>query len=234
MANERIEEALRLTEERFRLLVEGVRDYAIYILDPNGVVVTWNVGAERIKGYTAEEIVGQSVAKFYLPEDLASGKLERELETARREGRYEEDGWRVRKNGSRFWAHVVLTPLRGKGGEIVGFAKVTQDLTERVKAEQQRASLAQSEHTAGLLGRLLTLSGALAAAQTPQDIAEVAVVAGLEALGARNAAFFRVSEPDVLELVAAKDLEPDVAEAWRRVSASVDTPMGVLQRSLIL
>ncbi|HEY2369086.1 MAG TPA: PAS domain S-box protein, partial [Polyangiaceae bacterium] len=92
MANERIEEALRLTEERFRLLVESVRDYAIYILDPNGIIVTWNVGAERIKGYKAEEIVGQSFSKFYPPEDLASGKLERELETARREGRYEEDG----------------------------------------------------------------------------------------------------------------------------------------------
>ncbi|HEX4514800.1 MAG TPA: PAS domain S-box protein, partial [Polyangiaceae bacterium] len=225
-----IEEALRLTEEHFRLLVESVRDYAIFILDPNGIVSSWNIGAERIKGYKAEEIVGQSFAKFYPPEDVASGKLERELDIARREGRYEEDGWRVRKDGSKFWAHVVITALRDPRGDIVGFAKVTQDLTERVRAEHQRATLAQSEHTTGLLGRLLGLSGALAAAQTPQDVAEVAVVTGLESLGARTACFFRVDD-DEMELVAAKDLEPDVAEKWRRVSASLDTPMGAALRT---
>ena len=230
VVNQRIEEALRLTEERFRLLVESVRDYAIFMVDPNGIVVTWNVGAERIKGYKAEEIIGQSFAKFYPPEEVAAAKLERELDIARREGRYEEDGWRIRKNGSRFWAHVVLTALRGSSGEIVGFAKVTQDLTERVKAEQQRASLAQSEHTASLLGRLLTLAGALAAAQTPQDVAEVAVVAGLEALGARAAAFFRI-DGDEMELVAAKDLEPELAEKWRRFSVSTDTLVNIAHRT---
>jgi PAS domain S-box-containing protein len=225
-----IEEALRLTEERFRLLVESVRDYAIFILDPNGIVSSWNIGAERIKGYKADEIVGQSFAKFYPPEDVASGKLERELDIARREGRYEEDGWRVRKDGSKFWAHVVITALRDPGGEVVGFAKVTQDLTERVRAEKQRATLAQNEHTTGLLGRLLGLSGALAAAQTPQDVAEVAVVTGLESLGARTASFFRVDDDDML-LVAAKGLEPDVAEKWRKVPASLDTPMGASLRT---
>ncbi|HEY2364790.1 MAG TPA: GAF domain-containing protein, partial [Polyangiaceae bacterium] len=127
-------------------------------------------------------------------------------------------------------AHVVITTLRGPSGDVVGFAKVTQDLTERVRAEEQRHSLAQSEHTSGLLGRLLTLSGALTAAQTPQDVAEVAVVTGLEALGARTATFFRLDGED-LELVAAKDLEPDLAEKWRRFPVALDTPVGVALRS---
>ncbi len=230
MTGRPIEEALRLTEERFRLLVESVRDYAIFLLDPNGIVSTWNIGAERIKGYKAGEIIGQSFAKFYPPEDVASGKLERELDIARREGRYEEDGWRIRKDGSKFWAHVVITALRNPGGEIVGFAKVTQDLTERVRVEEQRVTLAQSEHTTRLLARLLTLSGALAAAQTPQDVAEVAVVTGLEALGARRASFLRVDGDDLV-LIAAKNLEPELAEKWRRFPVSLDTPAGAAFRT---
>jgi PAS domain S-box-containing protein len=131
------EEALRESEERFRLLVEGVKDYAIFLLDPRGDVMTWNSGAERIKGYRAEEIIGKSFKQFYMPEDIARRHPDRELEIALRTGKYEEEGWRVRKDGSSFWASVLITALRNKAGEHVGFAKVTRDLTERRQAQER-------------------------------------------------------------------------------------------------
>jgi PAS domain S-box-containing protein len=131
------EEALRESEERFRLLVEGVRDYAIFMLDPTGRVATWNEGAERIKGYRAKEIIGQHFSKFYPQEDVDAKKPERELEIASRTGKYEEEGWRVRKNGELFWASVLITAIRNKSGELIGFGKVTRDLTERRAAEQR-------------------------------------------------------------------------------------------------
>lgn len=130
-------EALSLIEQRFRSLVEAVRDYAIYLLDPQGNVFTWNMGAERIKGYTQEEIVGKHFSCFYTPEDQASGKPAAALEIAASEGRYEEEGWRVRKDGSRFWASVVITPIRDQSGTLTWFAKITRDLTERKKAERK-------------------------------------------------------------------------------------------------
>jgi PAS domain S-box-containing protein len=122
---------------RFRLLVESVKDYAIFILDPTGRVSTWNAGAERIKGYRASEIIGQHFSKFYPRADIESGKCERELEVATGEGRFEEEGWRLRKDGTRFWANVTITALRSPEGTLVGFAKVTQDLTERREAEEE-------------------------------------------------------------------------------------------------
>jgi PAS domain S-box-containing protein len=121
--------------ERFRLLVEGVKDYAIFMLDAGGRVATWNVGAERIKGYRAEEIVGQHFSCFYPPEDVRAGKPEWELRGATAAGRLEDEGWRLRKDGSRFWADVVITAVRDKQGTLVGFAKVTRDLTERRRVE---------------------------------------------------------------------------------------------------
>ena len=132
------EEALRESEERFRLLVQGVRDYGIFMLDPTGHITTWNAGAQRIKGYTADEIIGKHFSTFYTPEDLDGGKPARELEIATRTGVYEEEGWRLRKDGTRFWASVVITALRKPDGSLVGFAKVTRDLTER-RAAQERA-----------------------------------------------------------------------------------------------
>lgn len=132
------EEMLRESEERFQLLVQSVKDYGIFMLDPTGHVASWNDGAERIKGYTAEEIIGRHFSTFYPPEDLASNKPAWELEVATREGRFEDEGgWRVRKDGSLFWANVVITALRTKSGDLVGFAKVTRDLTER-RAAQER------------------------------------------------------------------------------------------------
>jgi len=134
----RAEETLRLSEERFRLLVQGVKDYAIFMLDPRGYISTWNAGAERIKGYTDGEILGKHFSVFYTPEDLADGKPARELEIATATGVYEEEGWRIRKDGSRFWANVVITALRKPDGSLAGFAKVTRDLTDK-RAAQERA-----------------------------------------------------------------------------------------------
>jgi PAS domain S-box-containing protein len=125
------------SDERFRLLVESVGDDAIFMLDPQGRVTTWNLGAERIKGYRAEEIVGEHFSRFYPPEDVAAGKPARELEAAEREGRIADEGWRVRKDGSRFWASVVVTALRDEAGRLVAFARVTRDLTERRRAEAE-------------------------------------------------------------------------------------------------
>jgi PAS domain S-box-containing protein len=134
----RAEETLRLSEERFRLLVQGVKDYAIFMLDPRGYISTWNAGAERIKGYTDGEILGKHFSVFYTPEDLKDGKPARELEIATATGVYEEEGWRIRKDGSRFWANVVITALRKPDGSLAGFAKVTRDLTDK-RAAQERA-----------------------------------------------------------------------------------------------
>jgi PAS domain S-box-containing protein len=127
--------ALRESEERFRLMVESVQDYAIFMLDPKGYVSSWNKGAERTKGYGAGEIIGQHFSKFYVPEDIASDKPAKELVEAIKSGRFEEEGWRLRKDGSRFWASVVITPVYDKSQKLLGFAKVTRDLTERKKAE---------------------------------------------------------------------------------------------------
>jgi PAS domain S-box-containing protein len=132
------EAALRASEERFRLLVNNVRDYAIYTLDPEGHVESWNQGAQRIKGYRAEEIVGQHFSRFYPTEAVAEGRAFSELRTAAAQGTYEEEGVRVRKDGSRFWAHVVLTALRDDAGHLLGFAKITQDISERKRLDEER------------------------------------------------------------------------------------------------
>ncbi len=122
-------------ESRYRLLVEAVTDYAIYMLDPTGAVTSWNAGARRFKGYDSEEIIGQHFSRFYTPEDRLIGLPQRALDTAAREGKFENEGWRVRKDGTRFWAHVVIDPIRSPSGELLGFAKITRDLTERRQAE---------------------------------------------------------------------------------------------------
>lgn len=135
------DERLQQSDEIFRLLVESVRDYAIFLLDPNGIVSTWNQGAERIKGYRASEIIGQHFSRFYPRDAIESRWPDRELEIAGKEGRYTDEGLRVRKDGSTFWAHVVITALRGKDGELRGFSKVTRDLTERRDLEERTREL---------------------------------------------------------------------------------------------
>ncbi|GAB3388619.1 hybrid sensor histidine kinase/response regulator [Massilia agri] len=135
-ARKQAEDALRESEQRFRLLVQGVTDYAIYMLSPEGTVSNWNVGAERIKGYSQDEIVGSHFSRFYTDEDRESGRPQRALEAARREGRYEAEAWRVRKDGTRFWAHVVIDAIHDEQGRLLGFAKITRDLTEKKQAEE--------------------------------------------------------------------------------------------------
>jgi len=122
---------------RFQLLVDAVTDYAIYMLDPKGIIISWNSGAQRLKGYTAAEILGRHFSEFYTPEDRDAGLPETALETAVREGRFEKEGWRIHKDGSRFWANVIIDPIRGDQDHLIGFAKVTRDITERKNAEEE-------------------------------------------------------------------------------------------------
>jgi PAS domain S-box-containing protein len=144
-ARKHVEEKLRWTEESFRLMVESVTDYAIVMLDPEGRVVSWNTGAERIKGYSAEEIVGQHFSRFYPQEDIQSGKPQRDLDVVAAKGQFEDEGWRVRQDGSTFWANVVFTAIRDQGGNLRGFAMLTRDLTEPMKIE---AALTQAKDAA--------------------------------------------------------------------------------------
>jgi PAS domain S-box-containing protein len=142
------EVTLRSSEEQFRRLVQGVTDYSLYMLAPDGKVASWNAGAQRIKGYAPEEIIGQHFSRFYTEEDRQNGEPERALSTAAREGRFEKEGWRVRKNGERFWANVVIDAIRDEG-EIIGFAKITRDITEqrdaRIALERTREALYQAQ-----------------------------------------------------------------------------------------
>ncbi|HEY2706056.1 MAG TPA: PAS domain S-box protein [Candidatus Dormibacteraeota bacterium] len=144
----RAEEALRQSDQRFRVMVESVIDYAIFMLDPDGAVATWNEGARQLKRYEAAEIIGRHFSAFYTPEDRASSKPQRLLDEATRNGRVEDQGWRIRKDGSSFWADAVITALHAGDGRLIGFAKVTRDLTERRRVEEALREAAEREHEA--------------------------------------------------------------------------------------
>jgi hypothetical protein len=137
------EQRIAESEQQLRLIVNSVRDYGIFMLDPTGRVMTWNEGAEAISGYAAAEIIGQHFSVFYPPEDIAASKPDWELEIVAREGRFEDEGWRIRKDGTRFWSNVVITALHNEGGALVGFAKVTRDLTDRKAAEVREIDAAR-------------------------------------------------------------------------------------------
>ena len=172
----RAEEALRKSEQQLRSLVEGVRDYAIFLLDTQGCISTWNSGAERIKGYRAEEIIGRHVSCFYTPEDIECGKPEEGLRVATSNGRFEDESWRVRKDGSRFWANAVITAIRDSDGQLFGFATVTRDLTERRRAEE--ALLSELSHVllSNLeIGTLLSAVSAAIRQVVPHDFATLAL-----------------------------------------------------------
>jgi PAS domain S-box-containing protein len=151
-----------LSEDPFRLLVESIVDYAIYMLDPAGNVTSWNSGAERIKGFQTEEIVGKHFSTFYTPEDRDAGMPKKVLETAAREGKYEGEGWRMRKDGSRFWASVVVDRINDDKGELVGFAKITRDMTERREAELRLQESREQLFRSQKMGALGQLTGGLA------------------------------------------------------------------------
>jgi len=176
------EEALRRSDQQFRLLVQSVTDYAIYMLDPNGNVTNWNLGAQRIKGYAPEEIVGQHFSRFYTEEDRARGEPQRALDRALAEGRYEREGWRVRKDGTRFWANVVVDPIRDADGTLLGFAKVTRDITERTNAQRELEQAREAFFQAQKLESIGQLTGGIA-----HDFNNLltAVIASLELLRKR-------------------------------------------------
>ena len=188
------EDALRLSEERFRLIVQGVRDYAIFMLDTTGHVATWNEGAERLKQYRTEEIIGKHFSIFYPPERVAEKYPDYELREAERVGRFEDEGWRIRKDGTRFWANVVITALRDPDGHLIGFSKVTRDLTERRASEEraiedarrvaaEEAARHTSDEARERIERLQQLTAALSAAHTIPEITNVIFTEGFATFG---------------------------------------------------
>jgi PAS domain S-box-containing protein len=156
------QQALLEAERRFRILVQGVTDYAIFMLDPQGLVTNWNAGAQRIKGYKPEEIIGEHFSRFYTPEDLAAGLPKRALSTALETGKYEAEGWRVRKDGSRFWASVILDAIRDENDELVGFAKITRDMSEKREAQLRLEESREQLFVAQKMEALGQLTGGLA------------------------------------------------------------------------
>lgn len=221
------EEALRLSQERFRLLVQSVKDYAILMLDSTGHVATWNDGAQHIKGYAEQEIVGKHFSVFYPPEKQAKHFPEYELEVASREGRFEDEGWRVRKDGSIFWANVVITALRDAEGRLVGFGKVTRDLTDRRAAEQraiedaQRVAAEEAARRAADEGRARTeilqaLTSSLSAAHTLQEIRDVLFSDGFAAMSVDAGAFGAVDPTGQwLELLGVQGYAALPQDVWR-------------------
>lgn len=184
-SRDRAEELLRQSEEGLRLLVESVKDYAIFMLDPEGRVTSWNRGAERIKGYCAAEVLGAHFSLFYPPEAIATRHPERELEIARREGRYEEEGWRVRKDGERFWASVVITAVHDPDTDALrGFAKVTRDLSEqrRMQAQALRERLRAEETQRALEQHDQFIALAAHELRTPLSVLELKVQGVSQAL----------------------------------------------------
>jgi PAS domain S-box-containing protein len=155
-------EALKESERHFRLLVSGVTDYALYMLDPTGIVTNWNAGGQRIKGYSPEEIIGQHFSRFYSAADQAAGRPARALRLALENGRYEEEGWRVRKDGTFFWASVVIDPIRDDDGKLVGFAKITRDISERREAQQDLEKIQRQLAESQKLDALGQLTGGVA------------------------------------------------------------------------
>ena len=206
-----------LEDAAFRLLADSAVDYAIYVLDTRGHVVTWSSGAERVKGYRAEEIIGQPLARFYTEEDRRAGRPELHLEMAARDGRAEDEGWRVRKDGTRFWASTIVTAMRDEHGALLGFGKVTRDLTDRKRAEEERLALGRRATRA--LQTLSELSIALANARTTSEVAAVVVDRGL-ALAAGDTCFLYLLDESgqVLELIGHRGVAPEVVEASRKLT----------------
>ncbi|HZT67760.1 MAG TPA: PAS domain S-box protein [Acidimicrobiales bacterium] len=201
----RAEQLLQENEERLRLYVDSVTDYAMFILDPEGRVASWNPGAERLKGYRADEIIGRHFSTFYPEEDIRSGKPRRELEVAAARGRVEDEGWRIRKDGSRFWANVVISALRTPTGELRGFGKVTRDLTERKRAEDAlKGALQRERETAARLRELDQMKNEFVAIVAHDLRSPLAVISGFT------------------DLLLEGELEPDQQrEALRAIGRSV-------------
>src|SRR5882762_1278659 len=229
------------SERNFRLLVEGVADYALYMLDPDGVVTSWNIGGQRIKGYLPQEIVGQHFSRFYTPADQDNGKPARALNIAREHGRYEEEGWRVRKDGSFFWASIIIDAIK-EDGRLIGFAKITRDITERreaqLKLERMQKQLAESQKldalgqlTGGVAhdfnNLLMIISGSLHTLRKGVDDNPKLqrALAAIEAASRRGAAL----TSQLLTFARRQHVNPqavDVAERINAVREVLDTGVG--------
>jgi PAS domain S-box-containing protein len=214
-------EELRRSEERFRLLVEGITDYAIYMLDPAGFINSWNIGAEHIKGYGAQEVLGQHFSRFYCDQDLREGRPALALREAAAKGRYEEDGWRVRKDGSRFRANAILTSLRDQQGNLIGFAKITRDLTESRKAEEA-VQAAQAELARVVRATTLGELTASIAHEINQPLAAIVNNANASQRMLANPA------PNLEEVRQAVD---DIAEAGTRAGEIISRVRALLKKT---
>src|SRR5882757_2153838 len=232
--NQQQQRDLLESERNFRLLVEGVADYALYMLDPNGVIISWNVGGQRIKGYSPREIVGQHFSRFYTEADRTGGKPQRALKIAREQGRYEEEGWRVRKDGTFFWASVIIDPIR-ENGRLIGFAKITRDITERreaeLKLEQMQKQLAESQKldalgqlTGGVAhdfnNLLMIISGSVHALKRGigSDTKLQRAVSAIEAATKRGAAL----TSQLLTFARRQSVNPQVIDLVERINAVRD------------
>jgi PAS domain S-box-containing protein len=234
-------EALKESERQFRLLVSGVTDYALYMLDPTGVVTNWNTGAERIKGYAPRDIIGQHFSRFYTTSDQAAGRPARALQHALDHGRYEEEGWRVRKDGTLFWASVIIDPIRDDEQRLVGFAKITRDISERREAqlamEKIQAQLAQSQKldalgqlTGGVAhdfnNLLMIISGSLnVLKKIASDPKSLRAAQAIETAAARGAALTR----QLLTFARRQSVHPqtiDLNEQIYSVREVLDTGIG--------
>jgi PAS domain S-box-containing protein len=216
------EDALRRSEEQFRLVVERVRDYAIFSLDPSGIVTSWNAGAQHIKGYQADEILGQHFSRFYLREDQESGKPERDLRLAVAEGRSQHEGWRVRKDGSRFWASTVLTAIHNQRGKLIGFSKISRDLTERKLVEQK---LQEANASLAHMARVTTM-GELTAS-IAHEINQPLTVIVNNANACRRILFSE--SPDLDEV---REAVVDIADAGNRAGEIITRVRALVKKAL--
>ncbi len=219
--------SLEVAAEQFRLLVEQVRDYAIFLLDPDGRVASWNAGAERIKGYTAAEIVGKNFACFYEPDDVAAGRPAEALASAARAGRYQESGWRLRKDGSRFYAHATITALSDAQGTLTGFAKITQDVTAQRAVEQTLRAREQQLAEAQAVARLGSFEWDTATDQVTWS-PELYRILGRQpgSVGATSDAFIQQVHPDDRTVVAEKIRRAAEEGAPFRLEARIIRPTG--------
>jgi PAS domain S-box-containing protein len=241
-------EALRISEERFQLLVNGVQDHAIFMLDPDGRVSSWNTGASRIKGWTASEILGKPYELFFTPEDRAAGVPGSVIAEALRAGSREVIGWRVRKDGSRFWAHGSLTALRDAQGNVRGFAKITRDLTERRQAEEierrlivERAAREAAQEaeqrlraSEDRLRRLQQMTASLSEAATPEDVSAVMLDGCMDTLGAAGVVLYVLAtERDQLELLGRRGYPASSFQNYRYIPLDAHLPITAVARNRV-
>jgi PAS domain S-box-containing protein len=237
---------LNASENQFRMLVGGVTDYALYMLTPTGVVSNWNAGGQRIKGYLPSEIIGQNFSKFYTPADQAAGKPQRALKIAEETGHYEEEGWRVRKDGSFFWASVVIDPIRDERGQLIGFAKITRDITERRQAQQKLEEMQRQLAESQKMDALGQLTGGVAhdfnnllmiiAGNVHRIKKELSTEAGLKALNAIELASQRAASltSQLLTFARRQSVNPQAIDVAKRVISLRDVLNSGLGKAVAL